>query len=66
MPVLGQCRRLQCSPHAGYPEGAKLLSGDGQQYVIAPLGNIVEQSSTAYFAFQQPLSGAQTQALAAS
>ena len=50
--------------HAGYPEGSKLLSGEGQRYVIAPLGNIVEQNYTAYLDFSQPSTAAQ--ALAAS
>lgn len=44
-----------------------MLTGEDQQYVIAPLGNIVEQSYTAYFDFQseQLLQGG-PQALAAS
>jgi hypothetical protein len=53
--------------HADHPEGSKMLSGDDQQYVIAPLGNIVEQNYTAYFDFQsEQLLNGRVQALAAS
>lgn len=42
------------APLAQYPEGAKLLSGADRQYVVAPLMNIVEDSYSPYFDFQQP------------
>lgn len=46
-------RRSTCAD-AGYPEGSKVLSGADQQYIIAPLGNIVEESYTPYFDFKPP------------
>jgi hypothetical protein len=42
------------APLAQYPEGVKLLSGADRQYVVAPLMNIVEDSYSPYFDFQQP------------
>lgn len=36
------------SPVAGYPAGAKLLTGRDRKYVIAPLSRIVEESYSTY------------------
>ena len=37
---------------AGYPTGSKCLSGKHEQFVIAPLGSIVEESYTSYFIWE--------------
>ena len=37
-----------------YPEGSRLLVGEDKQYVLSPLGNIVEEAYTAYFEFLPP------------
>jgi hypothetical protein len=34
-----------------YPEGAKLLRGDDKTFVIAPIGNLVEERYTPYIEF---------------
>lgn len=34
-----------------YPEGAKLLKGDDKTFVIAPIGNLVEERYTPYIEF---------------
>ena len=41
------------APLGAYPEGAKLLEGDDVSYVIAPLGNVVEERYTPYLQFNQ-------------
>ncbi len=51
------------APLAKYPEGAKLLTGADRKYIVAPLMNIVEDSYTPYFDFQQP---SQSEIVAAS
>ena len=41
------------APLGSYPEGAKLLEGDDVSYVIAPLGNLIEERYTPYLQFNQ-------------
>ena len=41
------------APLGAYPEGAKLLEGDDTSYIIAPLGNLVEERYTPYLQFNQ-------------
>lgn len=39
------------APLGKYPEGARLLQGDDRSYVIAPLGNLIEEKYTPYLQF---------------
>ena len=50
---------------AQYPEGAKVLTGSGREYIVAPLMSILEEAYTVYFDFQQPSSHPDHQALTA-
>lgn len=37
-----------------YPKGARLLSGRTKKYVIAPIGQLIDEKYTAYFQFIEP------------
>lgn len=40
--------------HSHYPRGARLLSGKTKKYVIAPIGQLIDEKYTAYFDFVGP------------
>lgn len=44
-------------PLGQYPDDSKMWLGQGEQYVLSPLGNIVDEQYTAYFEFVVPTSG---------
>lgn len=39
-------------PKGQYPEGSRYLKGQDKNYIISPLGTIVDEKYTAYFDFQ--------------
>ncbi|KAG2492013.1 hypothetical protein HYH03_009742 [Edaphochlamys debaryana] len=41
--------RLTSPARRAYPEGSYVLAGDNRHYLLAPLGNIVDERYTAYF-----------------
>jgi hypothetical protein len=39
---------------AAYPAGSKVVTGENRRYLIAPLGNLVDERYTSYFEFEAP------------
>ena len=62
----GELVALQLVPPAAaqYPRGARVVSGSTKQYLLVPIGQVVEEQYTAYFDFVLPAAAADATAAA--
>ncbi|KAG1655843.1 hypothetical protein FOA52_008285 [Chlamydomonas sp. UWO 241] len=44
---------------AGYPPGSKVVTGENRRYLVAPLGNLVDERYSVYFDIRPPTSATQ-------